>query len=104
MAERLAKYIARSGVCSRRAAEELIRQKRVSVNGEIIDTPAFNVNGNEKILIDGEKLPAIDKTRVWIYYKPVGLIPRTRTKKNAPRCLTIYRRECLGSYRLVDWT
>ena len=81
MAERLAKYIARSGVCSRRAAEELIRQKRVSVNGEIIDTPAFNVNGNEKILIDGEKLPAIDKTRVWIYYKPVGLITSHKDEK-----------------------
>ena len=81
MAERLAKYIARSGVCSRRAAEELIRQKRVSVNGEIIDTPAFNVNGNEKILIDGEKLPAIDKTRVWIYYKPIGLITSHKDEK-----------------------
>lgn len=81
MAERLAKYIARSGVCSRRAAEELIRQKRVSVNGEIIDTPAFNVNGNEKILIDGEKLPTIDKTRVWIYYKPVGLITSHKDEK-----------------------
>ena len=81
MAERLAKYIARSGECSRRAAEELIRQKRVSVNGEIIDTPAFNVNGNEKILIDGEKLPAIDKTRVWIYYKPVGLITSHKDEK-----------------------
>lgn len=48
MSERIAKFIARSGVCSRRAAEELIAQKRVTVNGETIESPAFNVEGNEK--------------------------------------------------------
>lgn len=74
MSERIAKFIARSGVCSRREAEELIKQKRVTVNGETIDSPALNVEGTEKILIDGEKLPAIENTRLWVYYKPVGLI------------------------------
>lgn len=74
MSERIAKRIARSGVCSRRAAEELILQKRVTVNGEIVNSPAFNVEGGENICIDGEKLPAADKTRLWLYYKPVGLI------------------------------
>ncbi len=44
MSERLAKFIARSGVCSRRAAEELIAQKRITVNGETVDSPAFNVD------------------------------------------------------------
>ena len=57
MSERLAKFMARSGVCSRRRAEEYIRQKRVTVNGEVVDSPAFNVEGTEKILFDGEKLP-----------------------------------------------
>ena len=57
MSERIAKFMARSGVCSRRQAEEYIRQKRVSINGEIIDSPAVNVEGSEKILLDGEKLP-----------------------------------------------
>lgn len=74
MSERIAKFIARSGVCSRRGAEELILQKRVTVNGETVNSPAFNVEGCEKILIDGEKLPVIEKTRLWLYYKPVGLI------------------------------
>ena len=55
MTERLAKFMARSGLCSRRDAEEYIRQGRVTVNGEIISTPAFNVQGDEKILFDGEK-------------------------------------------------
>lgn len=74
MSERIAKFIARSGVCSRRTAEELILQKRVTVNGETISSPAFNVDGSEKILLDGEKLPTIEKTRLWLYYKPIGLI------------------------------
>ena len=67
MSERLAKFMARSGVCSRRRAEEYIRQKRVTVNGEIVDSPAFNVEGTEKILFDGEKLPEIETTRLWLY-------------------------------------
>ena len=57
MAERLAKFMARSGVCSRREAEKLIEQKRVTINGEIVETPATLVEGNENILLDGEKLP-----------------------------------------------
>ena len=84
MSERLAKYMARCGVCSRRAAEELIRQKRVTVNGNIIDTPAYNVDGSEKILLDGEKLPQIEAVRLWIYYKPTGLVTTHRDEKNRP--------------------
>ena len=84
MSERLAKYMARCGVCSRRAAEELIRQKRVTVNGNIVDTPAYNVDGSEKILLDGEKLPQIEAVRLWIYYKPTGLVTTHRDEKNRP--------------------
>lgn len=84
MSERLAKYMARCGVCSRRAAEELIRQKRVTVNGNIVDTPAYNVDGSEKILLDGEKLPQIEDVRLWIYYKPTGLVTTHRDEKNRP--------------------
>ncbi len=74
MSERIAKFIARSGVCSRRAAEELILQQRVTLNGQVINSPAINVEPTDKILIDGEKLPEIEQTRLWLYYKPVGLI------------------------------
>lgn len=84
MSERLAKFIARSGVCSRRKAEEYINQKRITVNGEIIDSPAFNVEGTEKILFDGEKLPVIETTRLWIYYKPVGLVTTHKDNLNRP--------------------
>lgn len=84
MSERLAKFMARSGVCSRRKAEEYIAQKRVTVNGEIVDSPAFNVEGTEKILFDGEKLPVIENTRLWIYYKPVGLVTTHKDNMNRP--------------------
>lgn len=83
MAERLAKFMARSGVCSRREAEELIRQQRVTVDDKIIDTPAFNVEGTENILLDGEKLPQKERTRLWLYHKPAGLL--TTHKDTAER-------------------
>ena len=84
MSERIAKFMARSGVCSRRQAEELIKQQRVTVNGETITSPAFNVEGNEKILLDGEKLPAVEGTRLWLYYKPVGLLTTHKDTDNRP--------------------
>jgi len=74
MTERIAKYLARSGVCSRREAEKLILQQRVTVNGKLIETPAFNVEGTEQIRLDGEKIAIPEQTRLWLYYKPVGLV------------------------------
>lgn len=99
MAERLAKFMARSGVCSRRDAEELIKQKRVTVNGEIIDTPAFKVEGSEKILLDGEKLPEIEQTRLWLYHKPVGLL--TTHKDTAARA-TVFDHLPAGLPRVIS--
>jgi len=81
MEQRLAKYMARSGVCSRRDAEKYILQERVSVNGEIIKTPAFNVKEGDIILLDGEKLPEIEATKLFIYYKPVGFITTHKDEK-----------------------
>lgn len=99
MAERLAKFMARSGVCSRRDAEELIKQKRVTVNGEIIDTPAYNVEGTEKILLDGEKLPEIEQTRLWLYHKPAGLLT---THKDTEARATVFEHLPIGLPRVVS--
>lgn len=99
MAERLAKFMARSGVCSRRDAEELIKQKRVTVNGEIVDTPAFNVEGNEKILLDGEKLPEMEQTRLWLYHKPAGLLT---THKDTEARATVFDHLPAGLPRVIS--
>ena len=73
--ERIAKVIARSGVCSRREAERLIEQGRVEVDGKTLDTPAVKVSFEKNdIKVDGKRLKSPDKTRLWLYYKPVGLI------------------------------
>ena len=84
MTMRLAKMIARSGVCSRRNAEELIKQKRVTVNGEIVDTPAFNVEETDVVLLDGEKLPKSEAVRLWLYHKPAGLVVSHKDEKDRP--------------------
>ena len=84
MTERIAKFMARSGVCSRRQAEELIKQKRVTVDGKLVESPAFNVEGSEKILLDGEKLPTIEQTRLWLYHKPTGLLTTHKDTENRP--------------------
>ena len=99
MSERLAKFIARSGVCSRREAEELIKQKRVTINGEIVDTPAYNVEGTEKILLDGEKLPQIEQTRLWLYHKPVGLLT---THKDTESRATVFDNLPAGLPRVIS--
>ena len=91
--------MARSGVCSRRDAEELIKQKRVTVNGEIIDTPAFNVDGSEKILLDGEKLPAIEQTRLWLYHKHAGLLT---THKDTESRATVFEHLPAGLPRVIS--
>ena len=99
MAERLAKFMARSGVCSRRQAEEFIRQQRVTVNGEVVDTPAFNVSGNEKILLDGEKLPEKQENRLWLYHKPVGLVTTHKDEKGRP---TVFDNLPVGLPRVIS--
>jgi 23S rRNA pseudouridine2605 synthase len=84
MTMRIAKYLARLGVCSRREAEKLIAQERVTVNGEVLSDAAFNVTGDEKILLDGEKLPQKQITRLWLYHKPAGLVTTHKDEKNRP--------------------
>lgn len=99
MSERIAKFMARSGVCSRREAEEFIRQQRVTVNGEVVCSPAFNVEGTEKILLDGEKLPAVEGTRLWLYYKPVGLLTTHKDTSNRP---TVFDNLPVGLPRVIS--
>ena len=71
---RIAKIIAGSGLCSRRMAEKLILDGKVSVNGNVISSPALNVSDDDCILVDGKPLNQKEETKLYIYHKPVGLI------------------------------
>ncbi|MEQ8509542.1 MAG: pseudouridine synthase [Rhodospirillaceae bacterium] len=72
--DRVAKVIARAGICSRREAEALIEQGRVTVNGETLQQPGVKVTADDVVRVDGEKLPALDPPRLWRYHKPTGLV------------------------------
>jgi len=72
--ERVAKVIARAGVASRRDAEEMVTQGRVAVNGRVINSPALDVIARDVITIDGQPLPERERTRLFLYHKPRGLM------------------------------
>lgn len=72
--ERIAKVIARAGLCSRRDAESWILEGRVRVDGKVLETPAFCVTSRNRIVVDGKPLPQAEDARLWLYYKPRGLV------------------------------
>src|SRR5262247_4567710 len=72
--ERIAKVIARAGLASRREAEAWIAAGRVAVNGEPIASPARNVTAADRVTVDGELLPVRERTRLFLYHKPRGLL------------------------------
>lgn len=71
---RIAKAMARAGLCSRREAERWIADGRVNVNGRVLATPAFEVSAKDKVLVDGRPLPGKEPPRLWRYHKPKGLV------------------------------
>lgn len=83
-AERIAKVIARAGLCSRREAERWIATGRVILDGTVLDDPATLVTYENKILVDGELLPQPEKLKVWRYYKPAGLLATHNDPEGRP--------------------
>ena len=76
--QRIAKVMARAGVCSRRDAEAWIAEGRVSVNGKVLDSPAFNVSEADDVRVDGNPLAAPERTRLFLFHKPRGLVTTAR--------------------------
>ena len=91
--ERLAKAIARAGLASRREAEAWIEAGRVAVNGEVINSPARNVTENDRITVDGEPLPARERTRLFLYHKPRGLMTAHADPEGRPTIFAKLPRE-----------
>lgn len=100
--ERIAKWLARAGIASRRESETLIEEGKVTVNGRKLTSPAFKVTGKESIKVNGKPVKAPESTRLWRYHKPSGLITTTHDPagrrtifeelpKHLPRTVTVGR-------------
>ncbi len=82
--ERIAKVMARAGLCSRRDAEAWIAAGRVTVNGQKLTSPAVNVGPLDDVRVDGRPLPAAEKTRLFRYHKPRGLVTTAKDPEGRP--------------------
>jgi 23S rRNA pseudouridine2605 synthase len=79
--QRIAKVLARAGLCSRRDAERWVAEGRVAVDGKVLTTPAVTVTEASEIRVDGMPLPEPERARLWRYHKPAGLVTTHRDEK-----------------------
>lgn len=79
--ERIAKFLARSGIASRRESEKLIEDGRIKVNGKTLNTPAFKVTNKDVVLFDNNPIAAKEPPRLWRYHKPDGLVTSHKDEK-----------------------
>jgi len=82
--DRIAKIIARAGICSRRDAEKLIAEGRVALDGETVKTPAIRVTADQVVSVDGKPLAEPEGTRLWRYHKPAGLVTTHKDPDGRP--------------------
>jgi len=82
--ERIAKLLARSGLCSRRDAERWIAAGRVSIDGVVLTSPAINVTPGMAVAVDGKPIPLKEPARLWRFYKPRGLVTTARDPQGRP--------------------
>ncbi|HEX6101725.1 MAG TPA: pseudouridine synthase [Alphaproteobacteria bacterium] len=87
--DRIAKLMARAGLCSRRDAERWILEGRVRVDGKVLTSPAVNVSEGARVLVDGKPLPTADSTRLFRYHKPRGLLTTHKDPQGRP---TVFER------------
>jgi 23S rRNA pseudouridine2605 synthase len=79
--DRIAKVIARAGLCSRREAERWIAEGRVALDGKVLESPAVTVPPGAIVLVDGKPLAEPEPTRLWRYHKPAGLVTSHKDEK-----------------------
>jgi 23S rRNA pseudouridine2605 synthase len=97
--ERIAKVLARAGLASRRDAEEMVTQGRVSVNGRVINSPALDVTTNDVVAVDGKPLPPRERTRLFLYHKPKSLMTTHADPEGRP---TVFDNLPEGLPRLIS--
>ena len=97
--ERIAKVLARAGLASRRDAEEMVTQGRVTVNGRVINSPALDVTENDVVAVDGKNLPPRERTRLFMYHKPRGLMTTHADPEGRP---TVFDNLPEGLPRLIS--
>lgn len=82
--ERIAKFLARAGISSRRDAEAMIAAGRVALNGQAVSHPATFVAADDIVLVDGKPVATPARTRLWRYHKPAGLVTTHRDPEGRP--------------------
>jgi 23S rRNA pseudouridine2605 synthase len=82
--ERIAKFLARAGVASRRESERLIEAGRVTLNGVAVTHPATLVGTNDALAVDGKAVAALEQSKIWRYHKPAGLVTTARDPQGRP--------------------
>jgi len=87
--ERVAKLMARAGLCSRREAERWIAEGRVSLDGKVLASPGVVATEESDLRVDGKPLPQREPPRLWRYHKPAGLVTTHRDEKGRP---TVFER------------
>src|SRR5215470_1202247 len=97
--ERIAKVLARAGLASRRDAEEMVTSGRVTVNGRVINSPALDVTANDVVAVDGKNLPPRERTRLFMYHKPRGLMTTHADPEGRP---TVFDNLPEGLPRLIS--
>ena len=91
--DRIAKYLARAGIASRRDSEKLVAAGRVKVNGKTIDSPATKVGPKDKVEFDGKLVAKKELTRLWRYYKPDGLVTSHKDEKGRQTVFDVLPKE-----------
>jgi 23S rRNA pseudouridine2605 synthase len=91
--ERIAKVMARAGLCSRRDAEAWIAAGRVEVNGIRLRSPALDVGPGDRIVVDGRPLAARERTRLFLFHKPRGLVTTERDPQQRPTIFSALPKE-----------
>ena len=97
--ERIAKRLARAGLCSRREGESWIHEGRVSVDGTVLTSPAITVNIHSSIKVDGKLIPTPTEPRLWRYHKPCGLLTTHRDPQGRP---TVFSSLPTGLPRMIS--